>query len=226
MKTKLKHTLACLAVVCALNGPGAYAQGIPVIDAANLAQAAQQVSAWAKQYSQMVSQLQQMQAQYNALTGIRNMGQLVNNPLARKYLPDEYRTMVNNGYGAWRTIEQTNRRLDFATAKIDPASALGVALLAASKQAAVNAAASEEAYRTAGARFNDIQILMDKIDGSPDAKDIADLQARIQAEQVMMQNEANRLQALALTMQGQEQLAVQRDRERRVQSMNGGIPRW
>ena len=52
-----------------------------------------------------------------------------------------------------------------------------------------------ESNKQASRRFGDIQVLLDKINDAsiPDAKDMVDLQARIQAEQVMMQNEASKI---------------------------------
>jgi len=54
----------------------------------------------------------------------------------------------------------------------------------------------EDGYNQASQRFSSIQVLLDKVNAAPDQKDIADLQARIQAEQVMMQNESTKLAML------------------------------
>ena len=72
---------------------------MPVIDAANLSRAVQQVMAWARQYGQMVQELQnqiqqitQLQNTFQALTGDRGFGNLMNgaaDQLARRYLPDD-----------------------------------------------------------------------------------------------------------------------------------------
>ena len=65
--------------------------GIPVIDAANLAQAVQEVLAWAQQYQQMVQQLQQQRQQISAITGGRGMENVLPmSNLARNYLPPDY----------------------------------------------------------------------------------------------------------------------------------------
>ena len=94
------------------------------------------------------------------------------------------------------------------------------------KQAAINRAGAEEGYKTASQRFSDIQVLLDKIDAAPDAKDIADLQARIQAEQVMMQNEANKLVMLQQLASAQRDLQQQQAREISMKALKGSPPRF
>ena len=77
--------------------------GIPVIDAANLAQAIQQVTAWAQQYQQMVQQIQQMQQQIQNTTGGRGFSALLNDPsfqAARRMLPQDAQTLLSLANGA------------------------------------------------------------------------------------------------------------------------------
>jgi type IV secretion system protein VirB5 len=66
--------------------------------------------------------------------------------------------------------------------------------------------------------------LLDKVNAAPDAKDIADLQARIQVEQVMLQNESNKLQALQQLAAAQRDLQIQQGREISIKSGKGGLP--
>ena len=208
--------IPALALMIGIFNP-LHAQGIPVIDAANLAQAIQQVTAWAQQ-------LEQMQRQISNMSGVRNMGQLAQT--ARLYLPREYQGILNEGIGAWSAIYNAARVFDMTLSKLDGNSPSGQAFSGIAKQAALNRAVSEEAYKTAGDRFAAIQILMDKINASPDDKDVQDLQARIAAEQVMMQNEMNRLQTLAMLAQAQRDLAMQQAAERRMTSWRGTMPQW
>lgn len=198
--------------------------GIPVIDAANLAQAVQQVLAWAQQYQQMMEQYQQMQQAYNNLNGVRNMGDLVNDPQTRKYLPDEYQEILTNGVGQWEAIRNAARKFDIADSGLSASSDAAQAFEQSAKQAAINRASAEEAYEAASKRFGDIQVLLDKVNSAPDAKDIADLQARIQAEQVMVQNEANKLQMLAQLAQAQKDLHNQQVNEISMKSSRGAMP--
>lgn len=59
-----------------------------------------QITSWAAQYIQMVREYNQLVAEYSSLNGIRGMADLVNNPTARKYLPDDYMSVLSTGYGA------------------------------------------------------------------------------------------------------------------------------
>ena len=220
----LKKLFGVFALVFGLAaGNPAYA-GIPVIDGANLAQAIQQVTARAQQYQQMVEQIQQMQQAYNNLNGVRNMGSLVNNPTARRYLPDDYQTILSNGVGQWEAIRDAAKKFEIASTSLSASSDAARAFEQVAKQAAINRAGAEEAYSTASQRFADIQVLLDRVNSAPDAKDIADLQGRIQAEQVMMQNEANKLQMLAQLASAQRDLQIQQAREISMKSSKGGMP--
>ena len=93
---KIKALVAALALAAATGTANA---GIPVIDAANLANSIQQVIAWGQQYTQMVDSINQLRAQYtqlqttyNSMTGDRGLGTLLNAPTdqaARRYLPPQ-----------------------------------------------------------------------------------------------------------------------------------------
>jgi type IV secretion system protein VirB5 len=76
--------------------------GIPVIDAANLANSVQQVIAWGRQATDMINQLNQLQAQFTQLQtmttkldGIRNLGSILNDPSILAALPPEMRNSAH-----------------------------------------------------------------------------------------------------------------------------------
>lgn len=83
---------------------------------------------------------------------------------------------------------------------------------AQSRLAAMQATA-ESGYNEAGQRFEKLQALVDKVDAAGDAKAIADLNARIAAEQVMMQNEQVKLSQMKQMQEAQELAAQQQARE-------------
>src|SRR5262245_51915275 len=66
---------------------------IPVTDGAHIAQSAlnqaETMAKWAVQYKQMVAQIDQMQKQYDSLNGSRGLGEILNNPALRDYLPSD-----------------------------------------------------------------------------------------------------------------------------------------
>jgi type IV secretion system protein VirB5 len=62
----------------------------------------------------------------------------------------------------------------------------------------------------------------------PDQKDVADLQARIQAEQAMVQNESVKLALMAQLQQAQRDIAAQQAREISMKSTKSatGVARF
>ena len=226
-------------------GGNAYA-GLPVFDGSALSNS---INSWAAQAQAMANQLKQLQEQYQtmqrqyqqlqqtyqSISGIRNMGDIVNNPALRKYLPPDYQQVLtlgtgvaNGNYGtldgAVNGMKQASKILDITETKIDPNSRTGKAYQDAQNQAAVNRVLAEESFRQSGARIDDLQQLLNKVNNAPDDKDIQDLQARIQAEQVMLQNESIRLASLAQLAQAQRDIATQQAAEIRIQRTQATLP--
>lgn len=220
----LKKLGGTFAIAFGLSMGGTAHAGIPVIDVAAITQAVLQVQSWAQQYQQMVQQFQQMQQQYTSLNGARGMANLVNNPALRQYLPADYQTILNSGYGSSAQIRAAAKVFGVEQTTLGATTDSAKAFTATANQAALNRATSEDAYKKASERFADIQVLLDKVNAAPDAKDIADLQGRIQAEQVMMQNENTKLAMLGQLAQAQRDLQQQQGREISMKSGKGGLP--
>lgn len=217
MKT-LKKLLGAFAVMITLSMSNSAHAGIPVIDVTSIAQQIQQVAAWGQQYQQMVQQYQQMQQQFNSLNGARGMASLVNNPALRQYLPANYQAILNSGYGNSAAIRAEYKRFGIENTSLSATAEVAKAFERNANQAALNRATAEDGYAKASERFNTIQVLLDKVNNAPDAKDIADLQARIQAEQVMQQNEQTKLMMLGQLAQAQRDLANQQAMELRMKA--------
>lgn len=240
MKRRFKGLAAALAIGVASQAHA----GIPVFDAAAVAQAVQQVTAWGKQYSQMAQQYSQLVNQYNqavtthnSLNGSRGMNSLVNDPALRRYLPNEWSQAMNllnspGGYTGLQSkingIRSAAQVTSITDTGLDPNSATGRAFVGAQNQAAMNRALSEEGYKQASDRIAAIQTLIDKVGDAPDAKDVADLQARIQAEQVMVQNELVKLHLMSQLQQAQRDIMAQQAREISMRGAQSpaGIPRF
>lgn len=220
----LKKLFCTFAVIFSLSMGSAAQAGVPVIDGANLAQAILQVQSWAQQYNQMVQQFTQMQAQFTSLNGSRGMASLVNNPALRQYLPADYQTILSSGYGNSAAIRAASKLYGIESTTLGAGTDTAKAFESVAKQASINRATTEDAYKKASERFTDIQVLLDKVNAAPDAKDIADLQGRIQAEQVMMQNENTKLAMLGQLAQAQRDLQQQQSREISMKSGKGGLP--
>lgn len=228
-------SLACIALIGANN---ASAQ-IPVTDGASIMQDVmnhvETIAKWKEQYDQMKEQydkleeqFQQLKQTYNSLNGVRGMADVVNDPAARRYLPDEWQAtmdaMTSGGGGKYAGLSGSFDQILSAMKPLSAANAgLGgdsaSAYTSSQKQAAMNRAIGEEGYRQASKRFDTIQQLLEKIKSAPDAKDIQDLQARIQAEQVMQQNEQTKLQLVAQLQQAQRDIQNQQAGERQMKSL-------
>lgn len=223
-----------LAAVLAF-GSSAHA-GIPVIDGANLAQSIQQVLAWAQQYQQMAEQIQQAQQQlqqlestYQSMTGSRGFGSLLSNPGLPQYLPDEwetvYQTAAGGGYsGISGTLSQilSDEQMSGTIAQREQQF-----LQRSREAAATDKATGLRAYDGAKARLSQIQSLMGQINSTSDPKAIAELQARIGAEQAAINNEATKLQMIGMLQQAEQRLIAEQRQDtnlRLLSSANTGMP--
>ena len=184
-----------------------------------------QIASWAAQYAQMIKEYNQLVEEYKSLNGIRGMADLVNNPALRKYLPSDYKQILDAGYGNWLEIREAAKIIDISQTSIDPNSESGKLFVKKVNQLAINKATYEGAFKAASKRFDDIQVLLDKVNDAPDAKDMADLQGRIQSEQVMMANERNKLAMLTSLAKTQEDIYAQQGKEITLKSITVGMPK-
>jgi len=215
--------LALVTVACSVFlSNSTYAQ-IPVTDGASIAQqvAAQveTIAKWKMQYDQMTSQINQMRQQYESLTGSRNLGQTMNNPALRDYLPNDwqgvYDSVKSGGYsglnGRALSIYEGNKAFDScAHFKVGDQR---TACEAKAVKGAQDKAFALDAYDKAKSRLTQIDQLMAKINDTPDPKAIAELQGRIAAEQAMIHNEQTKLQMYQMVAAAEDRLQEQRQRE-------------
>jgi len=179
----------------------------------------QTMAQWANQYQQMVSQLTQMEKQFNSLNGNRGLGQYMNNPALRDYLPADWQKVYDSvragGYaglsGSGKAVYDANKIYDACTYITDDAQR-GACQARAMKPSQDKAFASD-AYQAAKARIDQIDGLMAKINDTQDPKAIAELQARIAAEQANIQNEQTKLQLYAMMAAAEDKVQAQRQRE-------------
>lgn len=202
---------------------------ISVIDSANLSNSAKQVTAWAQQLEAMKRQLEQAKQQYIALTGNRNLGQILYNSELRNKLPAEYQAIYNmagsSNYGISGSISDiiNLEKLSGSTAdmqkNIEARSA---------RTAATNKAVGLKAYAGANKRLLQIEALMNKINETQDLKAINELQARIAIEQAAIQNEMTKLQMIGQLQAAEQHLINEQKLElsrRLLNSTNTEMPR-
>lgn len=83
----------------ALMSSVAFAQ-IPVTDVASIGQQTmaqiETIAKWKMQYDQMISQIEQAKQQYESLTGSRGLGNIMNDPALRDYLPADWQGVYDS----------------------------------------------------------------------------------------------------------------------------------
>jgi len=178
-----------------------------------------QVISWALQYQQKAQELDQLREHFESVHGARMMANLVNNPEIRKYLPKDFRNLWQGSYEDSDQVLAILQELP----EFDANQLYEQRL----KQMAINSALVNKAYKEASRRFEDIQVLLDKINEMEDDKEIQDLAARIQAESLMIQNEQTKITMLIKQMDIQERQmehqVTQRVRESMRSDREGSI---
>jgi type IV secretion system protein VirB5 len=89
-------------------------------------------------------------------------------------------------------------------------------IAAARRSVALQQALTQQALANSSSRFGSMQQLISAIGSTSDPKGILELQARISAEQGMLQNEQTKLQVLYQAAQAQAMAADERAREQNI----------
>lgn len=224
-KSRQSATVAVLALILAGSGlpRPAHAQ-FAVIDIGAITQLLVEVQQLQQALQLAQSQLTQAQQAYLAITGGRGM-ELLLAGTHRNYLPADWATLLaaaNGGGGAYgalgadvsATITRNTVLTPAATAHF---SAAEIAQLNAQRSAvALNESLTRAELANVSHRFDAIQTLINAIPTATDEKGILDLQARIQAEQGMLQNETSKLHVLYEAAQSQAQTERARADEQAV----------
>ena len=168
----MRHVCA-LALACTTTL--ASAQGIPVIDAANLAQTVQQVVHAITQIDNQIRQITQLQSQLDSISGVRNLGRVFDNPLLRNYVPAQAFTVLNAvdaaGYGSLSTTAKALRDAVMVYNCGDlPDGAARNQCQAALAQPYQHKGLLQDAMRTAAGRLAQIDALMAQVDATDDQK--------------------------------------------------------
>lgn len=222
MRRSIMHTIASAALVAALAASVPAAAQMAVIDAKALIEAKNTITQLKSQLDQLKQTYSQLQQSYQAATGTRNMGDILNNPAIRNQLPSDWRQVydgVNRGgyagiSGSVDTIlgsERYNGSVSDGMAAMRQRQA---------RLSATSKATGIAAFEGAQARLNQLDALRAQINGTQDPKAIAELQARIAAEQGAIQNEHTKLQLMAMLQDSEEKLAAQQRRDLSARILN------
>jgi type IV secretion system protein VirB5 len=197
---------------------------MPVVDAGAIAQLIMQIQTLEDQLSTAQEHLTQARDEYRSMTGSRGMEQLLNGA-PRNYLPStwtELQAVSQGTAGSYSALATSVQAVLSANAVLSPQQVAALSpperaqLEAARRSAALLQVLAREALATTSARFASIQQLINAIPGAGDQKAILDLQARISAEQSMLQNEQTKLEVLYQAAQAEEWARQQRVREQAI----------
>jgi type IV secretion system protein VirB5 len=225
MKIRLQLvTLLCATIVVAIPPRKAHAQGIPVIDAANLIQTIQQVMNDITAINNQVQQIAQLQNQLGSMTGSRQLGAVFDSPQLRNYVPAEAYTVVNAihsaGYAGLTATARGLRDQDMVYNCQDRTGTARAQCQASLAQPYQQKGLLQDAMKTAAGRLSQIQSLMQQVNATADQKAALEIQARIAAENALLTHEMTQLQMLQGMSDSEERIARSRDRERQYQMLN------
>lgn len=221
MNALMKFTAS---VALAAGVGSASAQGIPVIDVANLVQTVQQVMNDITAINNQVQQISQLQAQVNSLNGARNLGNVFNNPTLMNYVPAQAFTKFNalgvSGYGGLTSTGKSLRDAAMVYNCMDLSGAARTSCQARLAQPYQQKGLIQDAMAAASGRLAQVQALMNQINATNDQKSIQEIQARIGAEGALLGHEVSQLQMVQGMADSEERIERSRDRERQYEMLN------
>ncbi len=208
-----------LSAVLMLAAEGASGQGIPVNDQAAIAKQIESIAQLKSQLdalNQQIGQARQLYGSLNKLTNMADVAEVLNDPAIRKALPSDFAAieglLKGNGTGVFG--DSASRFLEGnSTYRADADDFYAQELSRLQNKNAGQMSLGEQIYDAATKRIDGIDQLRGKISTAGDAKEIADLQARLQAEQAFLQTDVLRMEGLRMVQQAQNQVDEQRKAE-------------
>lgn len=162
-------------------GCAAHAQ-IPVTDLASITQSvtqqAETIAKWVAQAKQIEQQISQAKQQYDAFTGSRGMGNLLNNSALNSALPNDWAAVSAN---VRSTAAYATERSKYPTYPSSPKANTLYDVIASQN------ASTSDFYSRSTDRVKQSQSLMGQIDSATDPAAKADLTNRLVSEQNLIQ---------------------------------------
>lgn len=210
---------AALAAAIVLSADGAAGQGIPVIDQAAILKHIESIAQLKSQLEALRQQIEQAQELYgslNKLTDMADVATVLNDPATRKALPSDFAAIeaLLKGDGSAVFKDSASKFLESnSTYRTDADDFYAKELARVQNRNAGQMSLGQQIYDAATKRIDGIDELREKISTAGDAKEIADLQARLQAEQAFLQTDVLRMEGLRMVQQAQSQVDEQRKAE-------------
>ncbi|WP_416377900.1 P-type DNA transfer protein VirB5 [Agrobacterium tumefaciens] len=197
----------------------ANAQGIPVTDQAAIAKQIESIAQLKSQLdalNQQITQAQQLYGSLNKITNMADVASLLNDSSIRKALPQDFNAIESlfKGSGSGVFGDSASKFLDGnSTYRTSANDFYAQELSRVQNKNAGQMSLGQQIYDAATKRIDGIDELRQQISSAADAKDIADLQARLQAETAFLQTDMLRMQGLQMVQQAQVQVDEQRKAE-------------
>lgn len=194
-----------------------------VVDAPATLQLIQEVEDMQQMISTARNQLAQSKQALSTMTGARGMELLLSGTV-RNYLPStwpQFSAAALGGGGSLAGDVQSNVAANaiLSPQRLATLSSGTQQLVQATRQwGAMRQSISHQALANSSSRFSSLQTLITQIGSAGDQKAILDLQARINAELGMLQNEQTKLQVLNQATLAQESVLQQQALELTIQS--------
>lgn len=209
---------ACSAGLLMMAAATPVRAGVPVIDVAGLVQAVMSVMQQLTEIQNQYQQIVQYQQQIENLSNARGLGDVLNNPMLQNYVPREAGNMVRNletgGYasltGAARGLREAQMLYNCGDMADAAARSRCQSDLAKPYQ---QKAFMQDALDAARNRVSQINSLMARAGATTDAKEIAEVQARIGAENALLSHEMSQIQMMQGIADADARIAESRARE-------------
>lgn len=183
---------------------------------------------------QMISQGQELFESFNKISNIGDLGQLLNDPALRQFVPEDVRALGRAANGDWDSLGDIGNRAQsirdenrFWTPEgsnpTDADREYRESLDRRGNIAARDVAVGEHIDETATRRLKGIEELRGALDSADSVRAVMDIQARLAAEGAMIANDNMRLQGMEMRQRAERELEQQRmeqqDQQRRSARM-------
>ena len=195
MKIHLKKTVCSVLLAVSLASvPLVSTAGIPVTDGAAAAQReknfAKEMLEMGKQLTEMKRQFEQQVKQFKAMTGSRNMGNLLKDTV-KDQIPSE-----------WSEIYKGAKNIDYKSVINSKAYNPETA----QRMAVHNMKEMEKVFNSMETQLKSLSRLMDEVNNTQDIKAATDLQNRISVEQAKIANNQTKLDMLDRLYKRQQEI--------------------
>lgn len=221
----VKHLLRLALVAFVWITPHTARAGIPVIDVASLTQAIMDAATMIEQLAQLEAQLSTMKdtydnakKQYDAIKGARNLGDILNNKALQNYIPkDAQKVLSDIQSGGYKSLTGSAKALRNAVKLYDCAD-IADEVSRTRCDVEINKpyqymAYFDEGLKPSSERADQINSLMERAGGTTDAKEIAEVQARIMGETALLQHELSQVNLMRGLAEADARVAESRAKE-------------